>query len=161
MRRARGLVLVIGYKLGKGLLEIALGVAFVLAIRMGIGEDLVAIAEHLRHHARAWSIELARLVMRAARPRALWTIAVALSADGVFSLFEGWSLVRGWWWGPWLVVVATSALLPFEVVALVREPHVARAVVLAINAAIVVYLAGKSWREHRRGIRSRGSSAVR
>jgi hypothetical protein len=43
---------------------------------------------------------------------------VEFSADGLFSLLEGWALFHGRWWGPWLVVIGTSALLPFEVVAL-------------------------------------------
>ena len=39
------------------------------------------------------------------------------------------------------VAAATGALLPFEVVALARHPHAVRAVLLLVNAAIVLYLA--------------------
>jgi uncharacterized membrane protein (DUF2068 family) len=72
---------------------------------------------------------------------------VALVADGAASLVEAWALSRGHWWGPWLVVATTSALLPFELVALARHPHVGRFVVLAINAAIVAYLVVRTRRE--------------
>src|SRR5258708_27673653 len=110
-------------------------------MRMGLGHRLVGFADHLRHHSGAWSLELADLVVRASTRRGLWTITVALLADGVLTLFEGWALLHGHWWGPWLVVVSTGSLLPFEVAAFVQRPHPVRAAVFAVNLAIVVYLA--------------------
>ena len=68
-------------------------------------------------------------------------------ADGAFSLLEGWALFHGHWWGPWLVVIGTSALLPFEVVALVRHLHPVRALLFAGNVTIVWYLARKARRD--------------
>lgn len=149
MRRERGVVLIIAYKLVKGGLWLVFAAVILVLMRMGLGHHLVGLAEHLRHHSRAWSLELAELVVRASTPRGLWTIVVALVADGVVSLVEGWALLHGHWWGPWVVVVATGSLLPFEVVAFVRRPHLVRAVLFVVNAAIVVYLARKVMREHR------------
>jgi uncharacterized membrane protein (DUF2068 family) len=106
-------------------------------------------AAHLRHHSGAWSLRLADLVVRAASRRGLWTIVVALLADGALSLVEGWALVHGHWWGPWLVVVATGSLLPFEVLALLRHPHAVRAAVFLANVVIVAYLARKAMHERR------------
>ena len=57
--------------------------------------------------------------------------------------------MHGHWWGPWLVVVATASLLPFEVVSFVRHPHVGRALILVVNLAIVAYLTRTALREHR------------
>ena len=50
------------------------------------------------------------------------------------SLVEGWALWHGHWWGPWLVVAATGSLLPFEVVAVVRQLHAVRVVLFFVNA---------------------------
>jgi uncharacterized membrane protein (DUF2068 family) len=150
VHRERGLVVIIVYKLGKGALWLILAAALTLGIRMGIGHRLAGLAEHLRHHAHAWSLALAQLVLRAATPRGLWTIVVALLADGLTSLVEGWALLHGKWWGPWLVVVATGALLPYELYALVRHPHPGRAALFVVNLVIVVYLVRQALREHAR-----------
>jgi uncharacterized membrane protein (DUF2068 family) len=149
VRREKALWFIIAYKLGKGGLWLAFAAVIMVAIRFGVEDRLLGFAAHLRHHSRAWSLELARLVVRAASRRGLWTITVALIADGSFSLVEGWALVHGRWWGPWLVVVSTGSLLPFEVVALTHKPHPVRAVLLVLNVVIVVYLAQKALREGR------------
>lgn len=149
MRRERGLVLIIVYKLGKGILWFVFAAVLLATMRMGLGDRMLGLAAHLRRHSGAWSLELADLVVRAASRRGLWTITVALVADGAVSLLEGWSLVHGSWWGPWLVVVATGSFLPFEVVALFRHPHGVRAAILLANAAIVVYLVREAMKERR------------
>ena len=143
VRRERGLIVIIAYKLVKGGLWLILAVVLMVLMRMGFDGELLGLAEALRHHA------LADLVVRAASRRALWTIVVALVADGAMSLLEGWALLHGRWWGPWLVVVATGSLLPFEVVALVKHVRPVRAALLAVNVVIVVYLARKAARERR------------
>jgi uncharacterized membrane protein (DUF2068 family) len=147
VRRERGLVVIITYKLAKGGLWLLLAAVIAIMSRMGLGNELLGLAGHLRHHAGAWSLELADLVMKAASAKGLWLIVIALVADGALSLFEGWALVHGHWWGPWLVVVASSVLLPFELVSFLRHPHEVRAAVLLVNVVIVVYLARKAMRE--------------
>ncbi len=147
-------MLIIGYKLVKGAVWLVLAGILLVMTRMGLGDRLAGLAEHLRHHAHAWSIYLAELVARGGSRRGLWTITLALVADGVASLVEAWALHHGRWWGPWVVVVTTSALLPFEVVALVHKATVVRAVLLALNLAIVWYLVRLVRREHARAARA-------
>jgi uncharacterized membrane protein (DUF2068 family) len=144
VRRAKTLWLIIAYKIGKGALWLVFAAMILLAMHFGLEDRLLGFAEALRHHSRAWSLELATIVVRAATRRGLWTITVALIADGAFSLLEGWALLHGHWWGPWLVVAGTGSLLPFEVVALARHLHPVRAVLLVVNLAIVAYLARKA-----------------
>jgi uncharacterized membrane protein (DUF2068 family) len=142
-------VLIIGYKLIKGVLWLAFAVVLLVLMRFGLEVRVLGLADHLRHHAGAWSVALGRLVAHAASRRGLFVIVVALIADGVASLVEGWALVHGRWWGPWLVVVTTASLLPFEVMAFVRHRHAVRAAVFFANAAIAWYLARTALREHR------------
>jgi uncharacterized membrane protein (DUF2068 family) len=149
MRRERGLVVIITYKLVKGALWLVFAVTILVTMRMGLADRLSGVADHLRQHAHPWSLHLADLAVRASSRRALWTIAVALVADGSLTLLEGWALFHGHWWGPWLVVVATSLLLPIEVVSFVRHPRVVRALLLLVNLAIVGYLARKALRDVR------------
>jgi uncharacterized membrane protein (DUF2068 family) len=147
----RALDLIIAYKLGKGGLWFVFAGVMVVAMRMGLGDRMLGFAAALRHHSRAWSLQLAEVVVRAASRRGLWTITVALVADGSVSLLEGWALVHGHWWGPWLVVVATASLLPFEVVALVHRPHIVRASLLLLNLVMVAYLLRKALRDRKKG----------
>ena len=147
VRREPGLVIIIAYKLVKGVLWLAFAVTIVVLMRLGLGARLLDLADHLRHHAHAWSLALAKLVVRAASRRGLWIVVFALTADGTTSLIEGWALWHGKWWGPWLVVVATGTLLPFEVAAIARKPHVGRLILFAVNLAIVAYLARKAIRD--------------
>ncbi len=149
VKRERGLVLIIAYKLIKGVLWLVFACVLLVMMRMGLSAKLEWAADQLRHHSQAWAIELGELLTRASTPRGLETIVVALVADGALTLVEGWALIHGHWWGPWLVVVATGSLLPFEIVSLARHPHIGRTLILVVNVAIVVYLARSALREHR------------
>src|SRR5208283_4882399 len=77
VRREKLLWLIIGYKLGKGALWLLFAAMIMLAMRFGLEDRLLGFASELRHHSRAWSLELARLIVRAANRRGLWTITVA------------------------------------------------------------------------------------
>ncbi|MGH7436907.1 MAG: DUF2127 domain-containing protein, partial [Polyangiaceae bacterium] len=112
-KREAALSLIIGYKLVKGVTWLVLAVVILVLMHMGLEDSLLGLADHLRHHANAWSLALARLVVGAASRRGLAAILVALLADGCYSLVEGWALVHGRWWGPGLVVFGTGTLLPF------------------------------------------------
>lgn len=158
MQRERGVVVIIAYKFVKGSLWLVFATTILVMMRMGLGDRLLGFAAHLRLHAHPWSLRLANLVVEASSRHALKTIVVALFADGTLTLVEGWALFHGHWWGPWLVVVATGALLPLEVVSLVRHPRVVRALLLLVNLAIVVYLARTALRERReRSVSTPGS----
>jgi uncharacterized membrane protein (DUF2068 family) len=149
--RDRGVVVILAYKFIKGGLWLASAALLVGLMRSGIGDRMLDVADHLRLHSGAWSLELAQLITRAATPRGLWTMAIALAVDGTFNLIEGWALLQGKWWGPWLVVVATGSFLPIEVIVFARHPEVARAAVFLVNTAIVAYLARKALRERSMG----------
>jgi uncharacterized membrane protein (DUF2068 family) len=69
-----------------------------------------------------------------------------LGGDAVVSAAEGWVLRRRYPWGRWVVVLATSALLPVELYEILRRPSVGRALVLLINGAIVLYLVSRARR---------------
>jgi uncharacterized membrane protein (DUF2068 family) len=148
--RARGLTIIIAYKLIKGVLWLTFAVVILVLMHFGLESRVLGFAVHLRHTAHAWSIALGNLIAHAANRRGIFAILVALTADGVVSLVEGWALVHGRWWGPWLVVVTTASLLPFEAFAFVRHRRAIRAAVFCGNAAIVWYLARTARQHHHR-----------
>lgn len=149
LRRRRGVLLIVVYKVVKAVLWLGFVVVILVLTRFGLQGSLLGLAAHLRQHAGAWSVELAKLVVSAASRRGLHVITVALVADALASLVEAWALVYGHWWGPWLVVVTTASLLPFEVVAFLRHGHLVRALVFFANAAIAGYLARTALCERR------------
>jgi uncharacterized membrane protein (DUF2068 family) len=113
--------------------------------------------EAVRELARAWQEHVGHhLVIVAGRglamllsERGLRWVEIGLALDAVVSAFEGFALWRGWWWGPWIVAVATGVPLPFELVQLLHRPRPARFALLAVNAAVVVYLVRFIARRHR------------
>jgi uncharacterized membrane protein (DUF2068 family) len=146
-----GIRLIVLYKFVKGGLEAAGAVVLATGPSLGLDAALVRAALALQHHAtRAWAVHLSESLPALVTPGHLRLAAVALLLDATLTLLEGWGLRRGHWWGPWLVVVASGALLPFEVVHLVRRPRPGRLIVLLVNALIVGYLVWRERIEHRR-----------
>ena len=88
-----------------------------------------------------------RLIIAYKLARTLWLTAAAIvAAEGATTLLEGWSLLRGFWWGPWLVVFLTGAFVPGELIALARHQSASRVLLLAANVIVVSYL---FWRARR------------
>jgi uncharacterized membrane protein (DUF2068 family) len=141
LERTAGLRLIVGYKLVKAAAGLAIGVLILTLMSFGLAEHLQAFALTVRNHAaEAWSIALAKWLTNAATSRRLLVIALACLLDAVFSAFEAWALRRRYRWSGWLIVAATSALLPFEAVALAKHFTAGRAVLAAANVLIVLYL---------------------
>jgi uncharacterized membrane protein (DUF2068 family) len=73
--------------------------------------------------------------------------AVLALGYGVLEFVEGVGLWLDKLWAEYLTVIATSLLVPFEVYELVGKPSLVKAVGIAVNILIVLYLAR---RLHRR-----------
>jgi uncharacterized membrane protein (DUF2068 family) len=145
-RSELGQQIIAAYKLVKGCAELALAVVLAIVLATGAA-DAGSLAMTLRHHfSDAWSIRLASLLSL----RHIELTGLALVLDGLLALLEGWALRRSRWWGPWLVVVATGALVPFEIVAVVRHVRLTRLAVLLLNLGIVAFLGRKALLERRR-----------
>ncbi len=150
MKRDLGLNLIIGYKAVRASLALLAAIAGLVLLLAGLASrvhDAVAAAHD--HAASALALNLTQLVATTLEPRHMAIAAGAVALDGVVMLLEAWALYRGWKWGAWLVVGATSLFVPFEVVALVRELSVPRALLLLVNGAIVAWLLQHAVRQHR------------
>ncbi|HEY3450162.1 MAG TPA: DUF2127 domain-containing protein [Myxococcales bacterium] len=146
--RAVGLRLIVLYKAVKAAAEVLLAVAGAILLAAGLGEPLHGFILAMREHVvAAWSTRLLEVLVRETTPGRLWLGVGAVAADGLLTSVEGWALHRRYRWGPWLVVVATSSLVPFEVYELSRRMSAARVATLAVNLAIVAYLV---WHARRR-----------
>lgn len=83
---------------------------------------------------------------------------------GVLETVEGTGLWLERLWAEWLTVIATSLLIPVELYEVVRHPSMLKAAGIAVNIAIVVYLAvrlRRRLRDHARGSHARQSARTR
>jgi uncharacterized membrane protein (DUF2068 family) len=150
MKRPAGLQTIIVYKLAKSVVQALLGVAFIWLLARGAEAAVATFAEFLiEHFAGGWALEVATALVRAATQGRVKLVAVALIGDSMLSAVEGLALRAGRWWAPWLVVIATSTLLPLEIWHLARRPAWGRVGIVAINLAVVVYLLRAAARGHR------------
>jgi len=145
-----GLEAIILYKLIKAVLEALLGILAVWLLARGAEAGAATLAEVLlEHFAGGWALEVATVIVVIATSGHVKFVAFAAFADAALSAVEGLALRAGRWWAPWLVVIATGALLPWEIWEVLRHPRWGRVVILLINVAVVAYLLRTVAREHR------------
>jgi uncharacterized membrane protein (DUF2068 family) len=149
-RRAPALRAIIAYKLGRaGLSFVGAIVGLVLGLT-GLAGPLQVWAEAVHDHAvSALALEFTQLLASAFEPAHILVLAGALAVDAVVLLVEGWALHKGHTWGVWLVVAASTVLLPFELVALVHHVSAGRLIILLVNLSIVTWLLLHAIRTHR------------
>jgi uncharacterized membrane protein (DUF2068 family) len=156
-KRPAALEAIIVYKLAKAVVEVVLGILAVVLLANGAEAGAATLAEVLlEHFEQGWSIEAATLIVVAATSGHVKFVAVAAFADAALSAVEGLALRAGHWWAPWLVVLATGALLPWELWEIVRQPRWGRFLLLILNLAVVVYLLRGVIRDHRAHKLARG-----
>jgi uncharacterized membrane protein (DUF2068 family) len=155
-QRELALRLIIVGKLVKAIFVLTTAAIFAALLLTGSSVHLHGFATSLREHVtEAWSVYLADAVISVTERRHLAVATGALLLDGTCTSLEWYALRRGHTWGEWLVVAATSSLLPFEIVALARHHHAGRFVILLVNVAIVLYLVRHAFRHHQRVVRER------
>lgn len=132
----------------RGTAALVLAIVLLVLASSDHGERVHEFGRFLRQHATgALMLRLAEVALSPAGVHRLKLGGLALVADGLFTLFEGWALLRGWAFAPWLVVIATASFVPWEVARLIRALHVGRIVALVVNLAVVAYLAQKAWHD--------------
>ena len=140
--RAIGVRLIVLYKAVKAVLEIALAFTLVALAAAGEIATLREVAIQLKENlASRWSLSLGRALAALVSERGIRLLELGLALDGLVSAFEGWSLARGYRWGPWLVIAATATPLPLEIHEILRAPRPSRVALAVVNLAIVIYLA--------------------
>lgn len=141
MKRAVGLEAIIDYKLFKAAAEVVAGIVLVALLLRGTEAAAATLAQIVIDHvSRAWALQAATAIVLTGTTGHLKIAAAGAFADAALSAVEGFALRAGRWWAPWLVVVATGALLPWELLEVIRKPGWLRLAILAVNGAVVAYL---------------------
>jgi uncharacterized membrane protein (DUF2068 family) len=135
------IVVLIGvFRLVKALLLLAGGVAALGLMRPETAQqihDWLASIPYADDH--EWLRQLIGRVIGMDDKRAAIVAIAAFSYAALF-IVEGVGLILGRAWAEWVTVVATSSFIPFEVYELVHRASAAKAIILVINIAIVIYL---------------------
>ena len=139
-KRAPTLYAIIGFKLLKGLLFVALAIiAYTLS-----DNDLPAEYQKWLHFLRLnpekrfWT-QLAVQVGHLTEARVLW-VAVGTLIYSLFSLVEGVGMIFRVGWAGWMAIGESAFFIPIEIFDLVHRPSKMVAVILALNIFIVWYL---------------------
>jgi len=141
VKRAVGLEAIIDYKLFKAAAEVVAGIVLVALLLRGTEAAAATLAQIVIDHvSRAWALQAATAIVLTGTTGHLKIAAAGAFADAALSAVEGFALRAGRWWAPWLVVVATGALLPWELLEVIRKPGWLRLAILAVNGAVVAYL---------------------
>ena len=133
--------LIIAYKAVKGIVLLLAGLVFTIALWRGHGGVIHGLAQSIRDHLTSrLAIEAADGFVSFLTPGHLALSSLALGLDGAVTIAEAWLLHRGTRLAIWLVVIASSSLIPWEAYEVVRHFHPARLVLLVVNVAVVLYL---------------------
>ena len=147
--------MIIAYKIAKGCLMLLAGLVFTIALWRGQADHLHAFALSLREHVTArLAIEASEFLLRVATPGRLALTSIAIGADGAITFVEAWLLHRRTRLAIWLVVIASSSLIPWELYELVFHFRILRLVLLVFNVVVVIYLGLQASRHvaHRRAL---------
>jgi uncharacterized membrane protein (DUF2068 family) len=141
LKRPIALEAIIDYKLLKAAAEGVVGLVLLVFLLRGAEAGSATLAQFvLDHTSRAWALQAATAIVVTGTTAHLKVATAGAFADAVLSAVEGLALRAGRWWAPWLVVVATGSLIPWEAIETVRRPGWLRIAILLINAAVVLYL---------------------
>lgn len=150
MKRPIALEAIIDYKLLKAAVEVVAGLFLVALLLRGTEAAAATLAQILLDHvSRAWALQAATAIVLTGTAGHVKLAAAGAFGDAVLSAVEGLALRAGRPWAPWLVVIATGALLPWELIEAIRKPGWLRIGLLAVNLAVVVYLLEITWAKKR------------
>jgi uncharacterized membrane protein (DUF2068 family) len=143
-RRSEAGILLIGvFKLVKGILLVAVGVG---ALKL-LHKDVAAVVDHwvevLRVDPDNRFIHRVLTKVLSVSPKQLRELSVGTFFYASLLLTEGIGLLMRKHWAEYFTVITTAALIPLEVYEVSRRISAARIGVLAINIAIVWYLAAR------------------
>jgi uncharacterized membrane protein (DUF2068 family) len=134
------LVLIAAFKFAQALLFIAIGVGARRLLHKDLGDELYALADHLRFNPESrfvnFILEKASLV-HDQQLRRIGLVAFCYAALGIA---EGIGLYLERMWGEFLTLAITASFLPWELFEVYRRLTWPRVSLLSINILVFLYL---------------------
>jgi uncharacterized membrane protein (DUF2068 family) len=135
-------------KLLSGALALAGGIGVIRFLHHNQVPDLERVVSHLGLDPQNHVIHTVISRLTGVDRAHLRAIAAGTFFYALLHLIEGIGLIRGRDWAGYLVIIATSSLIPFEIYELAKKPSPLRISLLVLNAGIVLYLIVTLRREH-------------
>jgi uncharacterized membrane protein (DUF2068 family) len=138
---AAGLRAVAIFEAGKGVLVLGLGLGLLSLLH----KDVESAAESLLAHLHLSQAEpLSRIFLEAASHTTdarLWGLAAAAVAYAAVRFTEAWGLWTRRVWAEWFALLSGALYMPWEILKIAERPNAFHFGVLAVNLAIVAYMA--------------------
>jgi uncharacterized membrane protein (DUF2068 family) len=138
---AAGLRAVAVFEAGKGLLVLALGVGLLSLLHKDVEGAAESLLAHVHLHQDG---RLSRVFLEAAARMTdarLWGLAAAAAAYASVRFTEAWGLWARRVWAEWFALLSGALYMPWEILKIAERPNAFHLGVLAINLAIVAYMA--------------------
>jgi uncharacterized membrane protein (DUF2068 family) len=134
------LLLIALFKLIKGFLLLAVGIGALKLLHRDVAQTVAHWVDILRVDPENRIIHRLLVRLLAVTPAQLKAASAGTFVYAALLLTEGMGLLFRKRWAEYFTIVTTAGLIPLEVYELSRRVSTAKAVVLIINVAIVVYL---------------------
>ena len=140
---SRTLLLIALFKLIKGLLLIVVGIGALKLMHRDLADTVMHWVDVLRVDPDNRFIHAALARILSISPKQLKVTSAGTFVYAALLLTEGTGLLLRRRWAEYFTIITTAGLIPLEIYEISRHVSTAKAVVLAVNVAIVVYLVAR------------------
>jgi uncharacterized membrane protein (DUF2068 family) len=157
-----GLRIIGALKLASGLMLFAAWVGMFRLVHSDLTRDVDWLVRHFRLDSENRVVHLVLIHVAGINRKTLHAIQAGTFFYALLHVVEGTGLILERDWAGYLMVIATSALVPFEVYEIVHKANSLKLAVLVINLALVVYVVVKlrQERRQRRAMAMTGASST-
>jgi uncharacterized membrane protein (DUF2068 family) len=146
--RDRWIVAIAIFKLVKGILLVAAGIGALKLLHKDVGDLVQRWIDVLRVDPDNRYVHAVLVKALFVNDRMLKEISAGTFAYAAVFLTEGTGLSLRKRWAQYFTIIVTGSFIPLEIYELARHPTLAKALVILVNIAIVVYLAFNLRRHH-------------
>lgn len=137
---SRGLWLIAGFKLFKGLALLAVGIGALKLLHKDVAAELQNWIDLIRVDPDNFYLHKLLMKISLLDDRKLKQLSVGTFIYSALLLTEGIGLGLQQRWAEYFTIVITASLIPLEVYEIVKQVSPAKIILLLINIAVVVYL---------------------
>jgi uncharacterized membrane protein (DUF2068 family) len=137
----RVLYLIAAFKLLKGLVLLAIGFGAHKLLDKDLAAEVYRWANAFRVDPGNYYLHLLLARLSILNEKTLRELSVGTFFYSALLLTEGAGLLLRKHWAEYFTVITTSVFIPLEVYELIRRASLAKGIVLALNVAVVAYLA--------------------
>ena len=138
---SRGLLLIAAFKLLKGLALIAVGVGALKLLHQDVAAVVESWANAFRVDPHNHYIHLLLTKLSFVNDKKLKELSAGTFVYAAIFLTEGAGLAFRKRWAEYFTIVTTASFLPLEIYELARRVTLPKGITLAVNIAVLVYLA--------------------